>query len=55
MIDLYSLASTLKDEGLEMPLLFRFPDIVDHRLHLLQVRPPTDLFPALVALSPTSI
>ncbi len=37
MIDLFTLASTLKDEGLEMPLLFRFPDIVNHRLHLLQV------------------
>ncbi|EIE21904.1 arginine decarboxylase [Coccomyxa subellipsoidea C-169] len=36
VIDLFTLASTLKDEGLEMPLLFRFPDIVNHRLHLLQ-------------------
>jgi arginine decarboxylase-like protein len=37
-IDLYTLASSLKDEGLELPLLFRFPDIVSHRLHLLQAR-----------------
>lgn len=37
VIDLFSLASTLKDEGLELPLLFRFPDIVCHRLHQLQV------------------
>ncbi|BDA46967.1 Biosynthetic arginine decarboxylase [Coccomyxa sp. Obi] len=36
VIDLFTLASTLKDEGLELPLLFRFPDIVNHRLNLLQ-------------------
>lgn len=37
VIDLFTLASSLKDEGLEVPLLFRFPDIVNHRLNLLQV------------------
>eukprot|EP00884_Botryococcus_braunii_P003545 jgi/Botrbrau1/13191/Bobra.0351s0004.1 len=34
--DLYALAAKLKARGLQTPMLFRFPDVAVHRLHLLQ-------------------
>ena len=35
-IDLYEVATSLKEGGLELPMLFRFPDIVGHRVAQLQ-------------------
>lgn len=35
-VDLYGLVKSLKDQGLQTPCLFRFPDIVNHRMSQLQ-------------------
>ena len=43
MIDLHGLVRSLKQQGLQTPCLFRFPDVVSHRIAKLQARPPHDV------------
>lgn len=35
-MDLFGLVRSLKEQGLQTPCLFRFPDIISHRITLLQ-------------------